>query len=249
MFKKFFCVSALLTTMFITNATAEEEAGPWSVDADVGFYTDYMWRGFNLFEGTSIQPSLTASYATDIGTFSGNLWMHIPAEPGSRDDKFTEIDETLSYSYTWDKVTLDVGAIWYTYPDNSDDLDTSAEFYGSIAYDDSEWNTILPLSPSFTAYHDYMEFDNQYYEIGLSHEFLVPALGDGFNITPYVAFGFASNAEKAYASNGFVQATYGASFNATLGDITVSPSLNVTNEADDNAVNQFWVGTSFLYSF
>ena len=40
-------------------ARAEEES-PFSASASVAFNSDYMFRGFNLYDGMSIQPSASA---------------------------------------------------------------------------------------------------------------------------------------------------------------------------------------------
>lgn len=227
-------------------ARADEEKA-WALDLAVGTFSDYMFRGFNLYDGTSIQPSATLSWNTGYGTVSGNLWMHLSGEGDRQEEKFTELDETIAYQTSWDPVTLKVGHVWYTYPADSDDITESAEFFATAVIDDSSFNPLLPLSPTLSVYHDYDAFDAQYYELGLSHAFTWDALGEGFNFTPFVAFGFASSAEGVYTENGLVQVTCGTSFTAQIGDVAVVPSLNYTFESDDSAVNEFWTGVSFAY--
>lgn len=73
-------------------------------------------------------------------------------------------------------------------------------------------------------------------------------MGEGFNVTPYVNFGFADD-RVIYADTGLVQATFGISSELALGDVSVVPSLNYTAESDDNADNQFWVGFKLGYAF
>jgi hypothetical protein len=221
-----------------------EETGPFSATASVGFMSDYMWRGFKLYEGLSIQPSVDLSYDTgDFGTFSGNIWSALPGETQGHDKKFEEIDYTLAYEYSLDPVTFSIGHIFYTYPNDNTHLQTaSREFYFGVSVD-----TIA--APTFTVYEDYDTFDNQYYELGFSHEITSEALGEGFNMTPYATFGFASNAEKVYADNGLVQVTVGTSFNLKLGCIDVIPSLNYTFKVDDLTVNEFWAGVNFGYTY
>lgn len=230
-------------------ASAEDGASPLTVSSSIGFYTDYMFRGTNLYEGTSIQPAITVTYDTGMGQLSGGLWMHLSGESDRQEDKYTELDETLAYQFSVDALTFKFGHLWYTYPDSDDNIDDTAEFFAAMVINDADINPILSLTPTFSVYRDYDLYDATYYELGLSHTFAIESLGSGFNIAPFVAFGFASDAEKLYANDGLVQTTFGVNFTATLGDVQVVPSINVTRESDDNAVNEFWVGTSLIYNF
>lgn len=245
---RIFLLGAMLFGVSVLpQAAGAEDSAPeknWSVDLNTSFLTDYMFRGVNLYDGASIQPSVGVNYDTgDYGSLSSSVWAHFSAEgEESAGEKFTEIDYTLSYAINFGKVGLSVGHLWYTYPRDSDGIDNSNELFASIEVDTF-------LTPTFSVFHDYDEFDAQYYELGISHTIETDWLGDGFNITPYVTTGFASHAEKVYADNGFVQVTFGTSFDAKLGDVTVTPSLNVTRESDDFADNEFWVGTNFAWSF
>ena len=235
---------AVLVVLFLTPKLikAEEEAKPWHVDTSVSFLSDYMFRGFNLYPGSSIQPSITGGYDTGYGEVSANLWMHISAEGGGTDkpEPFTEIDETLRYTYATEEMAFSVGLAWYTYPDSDDDIASTGEAFASIAFNGL-------VNPVFSVYHDYDEFDAQYYELGFSHTF--EEVADGVSLTPYVGFGFASNSEKLYADDGFVQTTTGLSLSVPVGEVSLVPSVNYTFEADDNAVNQFWFGFAVNYSF
>lgn len=219
----------------------------YSLDTSVAFNSDYMFRGFNLYNGTSIQPSVAGTADLgDAGALTASVWAHTSAENDTRTKKFTEVDYTLSYSIPVDIVSLSAGHLWYTYPHESDDLDIpdTGEYFVAASLD-------TLLSPTFSYFRDYDAFDANYYELSFSHliEPGCPCLGEGFNITPYVAFGFASDAEKVYADDGLVHVTFGVSSDLKLGNIAVKPTLNYTAESDDNAVNQFWFGMTLGYSF
>lgn len=140
--------------------------------------------------------------------------MHLSGENRRSPEKFTELDFYLKYSVPVDIVTLTAGHYWYLYPDADDDLADTAEVFAGISLD-------VPLSPSLTFYQDYREFDNQYYDLSFSHQFKDGALGEGFNVTPFVSFGFASNADKVYEDDGLETITVGASSEAALGDISI----------------------------
>lgn len=233
-----------LSIALATSGNATGDDGSVTANGSVGFYTDYMWRGSNLYDGTSIQPSVGLSFATpDGGSIDGNVWAHLSGEGGkSTATKFTEIDYTLSYTKTYDAFSFSLGHIFYTFPEDSDGIVNSNEIFASVGL-----NTLL--SPTLSVFHDYRAYDNQYYELGFSHTFEDLGLGEGFNITPFVALGFVTDGDKAYQDDGLIHHTYGVSFDAALGDVTLFPSLNVTRESDASTQNEFWAGMNLGYDF
>ena len=239
-------IGALSTTAHAQDAAAEPES-PFSVDLAAALASDYMFRGQNLYDGISIQPSATASYDTGAGTLSAGLWMHLSAEGDRQAEKFTELDATIAYEIPLDPVTLKVGHLWYTYPNDDDEIADTAEFFGAVSLDDSE---MLPfaLSPTLAYYYDYREIEYHIFELGMSHKFECEGLGKGFNTTPYVTFGFVSDGEVLYEDDGLAYVNLGTSFEMELGNISVVPSVNYTFEVDDNTVNEFWILTTFGYT-
>jgi hypothetical protein len=239
--KKFLMGALVGLSLLATGGIARaEDEKAWSVDTSVGLFSDYMWRGFNLFNGASIQPSVGVNYDTGYGVVTGSGWMHISADQESGVERFTETDYTLKYSIDVDKFSLSAGNIWYRYM--SGNVVQTEELFASVAYD------CEMLNPVFTAYRDTGAFENWYYEATISHEF-GGILGSEATLTPYSTFGFASNAEKVYADSGLAQVTVGAALAMDVGPLTVAPNANYTFESDDNTVNNFWVGTNFSYSF
>lgn len=236
--------SLVLGASFASTVSAQDADKSWSIDLSSDFYTDYMFRGFNFYDGTVVQPSVTMNYDLgDAGAISATAWGSIAADNRENDGNFTEVDYIVGYSKDIDAWTFGAGHIWYTYPhDPNDAFLYTAELYASVGYD-------TVLSPTLTVYHDYESFDNQYYELGISHDIATNALGEGFNVTPYAVLGFASDAKKVYKDDGLAQVTTGVSSELPLGDITVTPSFNYTFEVDDNTVNSFWSGVSLAYSF
>lgn len=229
---------ALLLSFAPVNGQAQEFSASFGSD----FYSDYMFRGFNLYDGVSIQPATSVSLDFgQAGALSAGLWGHLSAEGDRKAEGFTELDETVEYSISLGVASLAVGHVWYTYPINDDDIADTAEVYGSVSLD-------VPASPSLTVYHDYREFDVQYYSLGFEHTLEIPALGEGFAMTPYVDFGFATNAEKVYSDDsGLMHVTYGLAFDLPLGDVSVTPSLNYNSKVDDLTTNEFFVGFGLSY--
>ena len=224
----------------------EEQESAWSVDTSVDVFSDYMFRGLLLYEGASVQPSVSISYDTGFGSLTVSEWMHFSAETGRTENRFTELDSTLEYSHSVGPFTLAIGHVFYSfsdYGDGSDIADTS-EIYTTVAV-----NTFL--SPTFSFYHDYREFHAQYYELALSHEFNVAgSTTEDITLTPSIALGFGSNTENLYADNGgFDHITTGAALSMPLGTLSISPGLYYTFGIDDLVDSRFWFGTNLTASF
>jgi hypothetical protein len=67
--------AALFFAAGVTAAMAEEESP--SADASVGFYSQYIWRGFELSKDSIvIQPSLSVGYKG----FAANLWANLDTD-------------------------------------------------------------------------------------------------------------------------------------------------------------------------
>ena len=237
----------LCAAVGVASADVRAEEAPadcaLSLETSVGVFSDYMFRGFNLYDGISLQPSVAVAYTLgEYGTLSASNWMHFSAEGDRKAEAFTEMDPEIRYSMDFDGFSVSVGHVWYVYPDGDDDINDTAEVLAEI-----ELDTLL--SPTFSVWHDYRDFDSQYYALGFSHEFLIEELGEGFNVTPYATFGFASNAEDVYADNGLVTISEGVSSTMKLGVIDVTVSLNYTHKVDDETDNEFWSGIEFVHAF
>ncbi|MCB0336295.1 MAG: hypothetical protein KDD62_08310, partial [Bdellovibrionales bacterium] len=156
MLRHFRNLLGMLSMLVAFGGSVHAEVG---VDLNAAFYSDYMFRGFNLYDGASIQPSVGVSYdMQDAGAVRAGLWSHLSAEGGNgASDKFTELDYILSYDISAGLASFSAGHIWYTFPRDSDGLDDTGEFYGAVSFD-------TLLSPTVSVYYDYDLFDAFYYE-------------------------------------------------------------------------------------
>lgn len=137
-----------------------------TVSSDLGLFTKYIWRGFELSDDSFvIQPSITAGYKG----FSVNLWGNWDLDLDDRDPttedkkKWNETDLTLSYDRSFGPVGLGVGYIYYAL----DGIDDSEELYVSAALD-------ILLSPTLTIYREIAHTPSWYINFGISHSIELP---------------------------------------------------------------------------
>ena len=144
------------------NLWAEDEAKP-SASADVGVFSQYIWRGYELSKDSIvIQPSATVSYKDVSFNLWGNLDTDLYTDPNG-ESQFTETDMTLSYDKSFGMVSLGAGYIYY----GLDGMDDSQEIYLSIGLD-------TLLSPSLTVYREVSHYQGWYISLGVSHSFELP---------------------------------------------------------------------------
>jgi hypothetical protein len=139
------------------NGWAQEAAKP-SASADIGVFSKYVWRGYELSKDSAvIQPSMTISYK-DIGF---NLWGNLDTDvygDNRNEAQFNETDMTLSYDKSFGMVGVGVGYIYY----GLDGIDDSQEIYLSVGLD-------TLLSPSLTVYREISHLPSWYVSLGISH--------------------------------------------------------------------------------
>ena len=101
---------------FAQDAEEEEPAAEWEIDAEIGAFSDYRFRGISL---SSKDPQVSAeiSVAHESGLYAG-VWASNVAINNGADD--VELDLYAGYAADMGGATLDVGAVYYLYPGNSD---------------------------------------------------------------------------------------------------------------------------------
>ena len=215
---------------------------PLSFDTSMSLLSSYMFRGQLFHEGLSLQPSAQAHLELgQHGMLNAILWMQLPLDNRDNSAHFIEMDQGLSYDYTYSRITASIGHYWYTFPDSSDDRQSRREVWGALALD-------TMLAPTLTVFHEYELYNMQYYDLNISHTF--EKSGEGaFHVTLFSDFGFSSNGEKLYAKNGLVQITSGISTEICIGEVIINPTIAYSASEDENTVNKFWGGVTVLYSF
>jgi len=147
---------ALMMVIFMGFSVCAEEAEKPAASADIGIFSKYIWRGYELSDNSIvIQPSATISYKG----FGFNLWGNLDTDQeGDDDNQFNETDMTFSYDYSNGPISLGVGYIYY----GLDGMDDSEELYLCVSYD-------TLLSPSLTIYREISHLPSWYLSFGISH--------------------------------------------------------------------------------
>lgn len=140
--------AAMTTGIMVSGAHAEEPKVSGYASVDV--MSNYVWRGIKSTPNMAVQPSVGITY----GAFSSNLWANYDA----KNSKHTETDLTLDYGFAFDKVSLNLGYIYYAF----EGLNDTQEFYAAVGYD-----TIL--KPKLTIYYDMAEGNGAYIVASVAH--------------------------------------------------------------------------------
>ena len=189
--------AAAAETNELERAEVEETDGEGlTVEVSMDVLSDYIWRG-TICNGNPVwQPSVTVGYdAGDYGTLSANVWStyDLTHKRGTftnsrRSCGLQEIDYGLSYANTLGPVGIEVGHVWYTYPNNNGGSDQ--ELYATLSYE----NPIV--TPSASAYWNYLDSAGNdvsavYFSFALKRDFK-PL--DALTLTPKAEIGFGDHA-------------------------------------------------------
>jgi hypothetical protein len=254
-------VSAILMAAAIPLAMAEDEIP--SADASIGFYSKYVWRGFELSDGSMvIQPSLSASYKG----FGANLWANLDTDLAGYDShKWNETDFTLSYDGSHEKLGYGVGWIYYalngigdvivTEVDGPDEVtvievEDTQEFYGTLSYD-------VLLSPTLIIYYDTDNLAGAWYvNLGLGHSFMI---AEKYSLDLGLSLGYLDDGESY---NEFHDGLLSASMSFPVNEyLSITPeiywSFPLSSDAGDliedasisNDDNFIYGGVSASFSF
>ena len=210
----------------IPAAMAEEEAP--SADFSVGLYSKYIWRGYELSDGSMvIQPSLSVSYKG----FGANLWANLDTDLYGEDThKWVETDLTLSYDGSHGM--LGYGAGWIYYAINADGDTDTQEFYATLSLD-------VLLAPSLTIYYDTDNFQGDWYAL--------LAIGHSFELAESISLDLGLSAGYYFINDGIGpgddyselhDGVLSASVSFPVGEyITITPELYysfpLSSEAED----------------
>ncbi|HPD14458.1 MAG TPA: hypothetical protein PLE19_05885 [Planctomycetota bacterium] len=231
-----------------------EPAAPakeWSVALDSTFNSAYVWRGLRLNDEAVWQPSVSASWKG----FTATLWGNVDLTDRNQEKRHvSEIDYSLEYGWSCDRLKFVVGAVRYEYPNTS--FDGTTEVYASVGVD-------TLLSPTLKVWRDVDLVKGAYGALMVSHTFadvarLSKAASLSLDCQGSVGYGSHRHNLAYYglARAAAADATFGLGLPIQVGDHwRIRPSLNFTHILDGAAARSmgyrdtFWVGLSTTFSF
>ena len=159
-------VAAVMVFVGILAGSSFAEEPKVSGFASVDVMSNYVWRGIKVSNSWVVQPSVGIGY----GGFAANIWGNYDgdvAEATSNGEtghgEMTEVDVTLSYTKSFNKLTLGGGYIYYAF----DGFNDTQEVFVTAAYD-------TLLSPALTVYYDYDEGNGAFIIASIGHTFKLP---------------------------------------------------------------------------
>ncbi|MFH2091205.1 MAG: hypothetical protein ABIJ31_02475, partial [Pseudomonadota bacterium] len=196
------CIGAVSTPALAADATAS-----------VNVASAYVWRGQTFNDGAVVQPSVDV---TSENGFGFNAWGNYDLSDYNNtvdSREFSEIDFTVSYGFSLEKLDIGVGVISYLFPAGAAD---TAEVYLSLGME-----IIGGLSAAITGYYDFDALEEFSYSTF--------ALSYGYDINDKLSAELG--ATIAYAGDKFVQAAGGV--DSGFFDYTLSLSM-------DYAISEAW---------
>jgi uncharacterized protein (TIGR02001 family) len=194
-------LTILSALVLLTYADPSAALGPLDVEAEIGLYSKYVWRGMIETDEAVLQPVLSA----DLLGFGAEIWTNLDftdvnkdlENPDGYQGKFNEVSYTLSYGISLPVLQLGAGVVHYTYPNTQDNATT--ELFASAGAN-------VLFSPTLTVNYDIDEIDGGYFSFGLSHGVPMSPVADldfavalGYGTQDYVAgyFPFSATPDKA----------------------------------------------------
>jgi uncharacterized protein Gcw-chp len=255
--------------------TAVPAAAQVTVGADVGLFSDYVWRGITYTNKFVIQPDAYVTFPTGPATFTAGGWFNI--EPGKYDGTddisegggessfdVAEFDWWGEFNYPVQKANLTLGATGYVFPNDfgfTSDFNT-VEIYGKVALS-------VPLSPKIAAWYDVDKVKGLYAEGSISHT--IQPKDQKFSVVLGALAGFnagqdadqnAAGVPQAdffnFADDGFTHLDLSAAVPFTAGPLSISPAVHVvvtgddatkfTSPSDTDKDVKFWFGGTISWS-
>jgi uncharacterized protein (TIGR02001 family) len=227
----------------------EEQSSDVSVGADVGLYSAYVWRGQVLNDNMVVQPSVTVAK----GPFSLNIWGNWNASQNAASDT-GEIDYTAAYTLLdTDAVTMDIGAIFYTFPGNGNEASPTEEVFASTTF-----NNVL-FTPVASIYYDVDQVDGFYGNLAISQgveisDAMTAEIGGsiGYGTKNYNQYYFGNNTHNGAVNdyNVYVSTEYALTENLSLGALLQYTALDSgVDDSGYEANDLLWGGVNLSYSF
>ena len=219
------------------------------VTAALDVNSAYVWRGITLNDGAVVQPSLDVSK----GGFGINVWGNFDLDDYDgqlEDNEFSEIDLTLSYTFSLESVEIGLGYIEYLFPAGGPG---TREVFVSLD---------LPLFGGLSAgsafYYDVDEVDSYYGDVHLSYAL---PLTDQLGVEAKAKIGYAGeDFAEVYGGTdgGFFDYGFSLSLSyAVTNALSLGAAIAYTDTVDEDVLpegdfaqdTQWYGGVRIAYAF
>lgn len=244
-------------------AGAVPAAAQVTVGADLGVFSDYVWRGITYTNKFVLQPDAYLTFPTGPATFTAGGWFNI--EPGKYDGAsdisegggassfdVTEFDWWGEFNYPYQVANFTLGATGYVFPNDAGftkDANT-VEIYGKVGLS-------VPLNPKVAMWYDVDKIKGAYFEGSISHTIqpkdqpfsvVLGALA-GLNAGQGIPSDPNSTESFNFVDNGFTHLDLSAAVPFSAGPLSISPAVHVVVTGDDaTKFDKFDVTTGQLNS-
>jgi uncharacterized protein (TIGR02001 family) len=218
------------------------------VSGNVGVVTDYLFRGITQTGGPAIQGGI--DYAHSSGLYAGT-WASNVAFAGGGGATGTEQDFYAGFAKEFGAFGVDVGVIYYWYPEEGEDKATGASQFSTV-----EAGITLSLGPVALSYHyaDKAKFflgDGLAGEAGFLNLALDQPIADGLNLQASIGHYGGAEIDRAVGDEYLVYSLglakeFGEGFSATFHYIATNMDAT-THGLDDKP--KFVVGLSKSFDF
>lgn len=259
------CMALVLGLMAqVVVAQADEEKKDdkgWAVDASAAYMSRYVWRGIMQVNDPVLQPSINVAK----NGFTFNAWgsynltgkNDYGSPYGNGKNKFTEIDLTAEYAFSFGDFSLPLGVIYYAFPNTP--YSSTTELYAGVTYN---WL----ITPTLKVYQDIDAQHGEYVNFALAYAYDLPqftkdatwqlALGGniGWGSSDYNQFYWGAN--RTLHEDAITDASVTVSVPVKIIDwITIAPSYTQLWLVDDKIKDaagydsKNWYGLTLTLSF
>ncbi len=252
-------MTALVFSSCGVSQAQQAEPTRLGVDLDATCVTQYLWRGYDLYDDHgAFQPSINMDL---FGSgFSVNIWGSVPIGSGYED--LTELDYTLAYGtslFAEETYALDIAAnyIYFNYPKlnhmaNVQEIGVSTSMPNLLSISD------IAIVPSYYVGQLWPNSSGVsgvaggFHILGLSFDLPVPCPAGEEGQQVFSFFADMTYNDGAFAADhDWSHSTCGVSTSFAVGPATVTPSLNYQVSMDDsvNDEDELWAGVSMSIGF
>jgi len=219
-------------------AAMPAQASDSAVSGDMGVYSQYMWRGMQQTQGTSVQ----GDYGMDVGGgLSANVWFAAPLGNNNavQNGNKTEFDFTVDYSGEAGGISYSMGAIAYTYLNAA--AGNATEVYAGVGLGAVSATYYYAVQGSWKK--------DAYLDVAVAQSLGGFDLGADFGI--YLPSTSTANPTGfPTTKNGLGHIDLSISKDVTVGDATMTPSLMISTpqySGKPKNANQVVAGVNFSY--